>query len=343
MGYQAVIDRNYISSPHNNHTPKQNISYPIMFLQIVIPTYNRAKYLRKNLEELSYIINRLNLGNEISIFISDNCSTDDTAVAVKDFISRSNIDITYVRQSTNIGAAANLIYVIAESKADYILILGDDDYLDERYIVKAIDLIKSDDTISCILPAFKGIDEEGNIIPGSGRDLNRPEQSWPKGFYNLYINNVKAHQLSGILIKNIGIKDALAKAAINNLYPQIFVTGYACLRGKTIHLPQYPVRVTQTQKKDWNYDRTGLLGDVFENYSKLGLSQLQRYKCEKRFTKLQSWRILHNKRKPLKQIADIFALSFHKNTSVPGHFVFPFYITAIWLGHLLKAGIHRSR
>lgn len=314
-----------------------------MFLQIVIPTYNRENYLIKNLNKLSLIINNLNLVEDISIYISDNCSTDNTKNTIKDFISHSNININYFRQASNIGAAGNLIYVLSESTADYILILGDDDYLDECYIRKAIDLIKSDNTITCILPAFKGIDEAGNIIPGSGRDLNRPEVSWPSGFNNLYTNSVRAHQLSGILIKNIDIREAIVKAKINNLYPQIFVTSFACLNGKTIHLPQFPVLVTQNRKKDWSYDNIGLLGDVFENYSKLGLSQLKRYKCEKRFTKLQSWRILHDKKKPFKQIANIFAISFHKNTSVPGHLMFPFYLSALWLGHVIKAKIHRRK
>lgn len=299
--------------------------------EILIPTYNRGYYLKKNLEILSRIINELNLLDKISICISDNNSTDKTGKYVKEFINNSCLNVKYVKQDINTGYLKNISTVINQCNADYFMLLGDDDYVSLEYLESAISLIKNDEEIGCILPAFIGIDEEGNIAPWSGRDLGCEQKYYTAGFENLYKNSMRAHQLSGIIIKNSLIKGSLENAKLTNLYPQVFVTSLACLKGNTVHLPQYPIKVTQTKKKDWSYDRTGLLAGIFENYKKLGLSQRERFKCEKLWINKASWRITHDWYNPFKQIPNIFILSLCKNTSVYGHFIHPFLITYHWI------------
>ncbi len=110
-----------------------------MTLDILIPTYNRSKFLIKNLEQLSIIISRFPSEN-IGIIISDNASTDETGKAVEEFIQNNpSVKIRYHRQKENIGFTRNFISVLSLSKANYILTLGDDDYIDERYLKEAIE------------------------------------------------------------------------------------------------------------------------------------------------------------------------------------------------------------
>jgi len=302
-----------------------------MFLEILIPTYNREKYLRKNLEELSSIINSLNLCNDVSIAVSDNCSNDNTERAVDEFINNRSIHIRYYKQSVNIGCAENLKYLVTQCKSEYFMLLGDDDYVSSEYIEAAINLLRQDATIGCILPSFAGIDEDGNPAPWAGRDLQCEQKYFTAGYDNLYNNSMRSHQLSGIIIKHSLVQESLAKVSISNLYPQVFMTSLACLLGSTVHLPQYPIKVTQTKKKDWSYDRTGLLTGIFENYCKLGLSQYQRFRIEKKWINKSSWRITHDWYNPIKQIINTFALSFSKNTSIPGHSLHPFIILYHWV------------
>lgn len=302
-----------------------------MKFQILIPSYNRANYLQKNLSVLSNILTSLSSRDVFTIVIYDNHSSDNTEEIVKEFLKKAELEIIYHKQERNIGCRDNLIDIIIHSNADYFMLLGDDDYLSQEYLESAIDLLKNDEEIGCILPAFIGIDEEGNLAPWSGRDLGCEQKYYRAGFENLYRNSMRAHQLSGIIIKNSLIKGCLEKAKLTNLYPQVFVTSLACLKGNTVHLPQFPIKVTQTKKKDWSYDRTGLLTGIFENYKKLGLSQRERFKCEKLWINKASWRITHDWYNPFKQIPNIFILSLCKNTSVYGHFVHPFLITYHWI------------
>jgi len=308
----------------------------IMLLEILIPTYNRIDSLKKNIEVLSKIVRQLNASNYISILISDNCSSDSTESEIKNIVNKCGVTIKYYRQKTNIGYLGNFKYLISRCDSDYFMLLGDDDYPNREYLERSIKLIKSDTSVSCILPAFQAIDENGKIMNGVGRDLNCKEKRWPKGYNNLYENSLRAHQISGIIIKNKGIKDMFEKACVQNLYPQIYLTGLACLKGDTIHIPEYPIKVTQTSKKYWSYDKTGLLCDIFENYAKLGISQMQRFKCETKFISEQSWRIMHDSRNLIKQLINICVLSFNGNTSVIGHFIHPFTIMVIWMKYLLR-------
>ncbi len=307
-----------------------------MLLEILIPTYNRINYLKKNIETISKIVKELDLTDSVSIFISDNCSTDDTESVINSIIGKSDLlQITYHRQKTNLGYLLNFKYLIENCNSEYFMLLGDDDYPDFKYIEQSISIIKADKTAFCILPAVQAIDEDGKIMKG-GRDLNCIQSRWKKGFENLYENSLRAHQISGIILKNSGIKRKFEDAFIQNLYPQIFLTGLACLSGDTIHIPQYPMKVTQTVKKDWKYDRTGLLCDIFENYAKLGLTQYERFKCESKFIQEQSWRIMRDRKYPVKQIINICNLSFNRNTSIIGHFLHPFTITGIWIKNVLS-------
>lgn len=58
-----------------------------MKISFNIPTYNRAKFLKKNLNILATQIIELHKENEVEINISDNASRDDTKSISEAFIS----------------------------------------------------------------------------------------------------------------------------------------------------------------------------------------------------------------------------------------------------------------
>ena len=86
-------------------------------LSICIPTYNRKKYLERQLQSIvcqSIFRNT----NEIEIIISDNCSTDNTEVLCQKYFKLYPNKIIYNRNKSNIGAAANFqkVFTIANGK-----------------------------------------------------------------------------------------------------------------------------------------------------------------------------------------------------------------------------------
>jgi glycosyltransferase involved in cell wall biosynthesis len=126
-------------------------------VSIIIPTYNRAKYLPRSIESalLQDYPNK-------EIIISDNASSDDTEAVVMEYLKSSSVK--YYRNPTNIGSAMNIRKCVFEySTGDWLLVLSDDDYLiDKRYISKAINLIKKDNNIVLVFSNYRVVSLYGN-------------------------------------------------------------------------------------------------------------------------------------------------------------------------------------
>ncbi len=99
---------------------------PIL-LTIAIPTYNRAGYLRQNLEQLRSELSGLD-EKLVEIVVSDNCSEDDTTEVVDEFI-RTGFPIRYFRSESNLGWSPNFFKCYEYAHGKYVLVLGDDDFL----------------------------------------------------------------------------------------------------------------------------------------------------------------------------------------------------------------------
>lgn len=113
-------------------------------LTIAIPTYNRAKNLLALLNDLAKDDNIHN----VYIYISDNCSEDNTKMIVDKVIkSNPQMNIKYSRNEKNIGFDANVLKCYDECKTDYIWILSDDDKVIENSISKVLAEIEMADII----------------------------------------------------------------------------------------------------------------------------------------------------------------------------------------------------
>ena len=122
------------------------------------------------------------------------------------------------------------------------------------------------------------------------RDINIPSKIYKKGFYNCLKNSWRAHQIYGLVFKvDNHIK---LSSYINNLYPQIYFVASSCLQGNTLHMTDYPLKVTSLKQefKDWNYGNDGLISDVFNNYAKIDVNRIQRFCLEMWFLYLHYWR-----------------------------------------------------
>ena len=89
-------------------------------LSIVIPTYNRAKFLDRCLELLIPVVMKYN----IAIYISDNSSKDNTKEVVDKRI-KSYRFIEYQCNQDNLGADKNFELALKMPMTDYIWLLGD--------------------------------------------------------------------------------------------------------------------------------------------------------------------------------------------------------------------------
>ena len=93
-------------------------------LLIIVPTYNRAGYLRLLLTTLAREID--GFGDRVSVLVSDNASSDDTPEVTRAFqalVPSARI----VRHERNLGPDENFCSCVEVADADHFWIIGDDD------------------------------------------------------------------------------------------------------------------------------------------------------------------------------------------------------------------------
>jgi glycosyltransferase involved in cell wall biosynthesis len=112
-------------------------------LSICIPTWNRVQYLQQSLELFKKQLQDIEDG-DVELFVSDNCSLDNTKEVVYQFIEQG-VPINYNRNEENIGAARNFIKCIQWAKGQYIWLLGDDDFLLEGSLQLIVNVLKNGD------------------------------------------------------------------------------------------------------------------------------------------------------------------------------------------------------
>jgi hypothetical protein len=106
------------------------------------------------------------------------------------------------------------------------------------------------------------------------------------------------HQLSGLVIKNneLMLKTYLANQQFRNLYLLIYFVAFNLLHENAIYVPQYQVLVSQGNTKDWKYDDSGLLTEIYLNYLLLFKNEpLKAIISCIFFTYQQKWRLRYSK------------------------------------------------
>lgn len=103
---------------------------------IVIPTYNRAKYLSR---ALNSVLSQTMPPRRI--VIADNDSKDDTLQVIHDF-KKILSNLEYFKHDRNIGPLANWIFVTEIVKTKFCKILWDDDWLEPNCIERMVFLQK---------------------------------------------------------------------------------------------------------------------------------------------------------------------------------------------------------
>ncbi len=108
--------------------PKKTNPSSFPLVTIGIPTFNRAALIEQTLQSAI----EQNYPN-IEIIVSDNASTDDTS-QICTLLQKKYNNISYIQQTTNIGATENFNFVLQQAKGEYFMWLGDDDWIDKNYI-----------------------------------------------------------------------------------------------------------------------------------------------------------------------------------------------------------------
>lgn len=118
-------------------------------LTLCIPTYNRGEHLEQQLNRLSTL--SIELWKDVTVFVSDNCSTDNTEEIVRQYINLPNIDIQYSKNAENLGMDGNFVKCFRAAKSKYVWLLGDDDYIIPDRLPQLLDLLRNNEVGLCHL------------------------------------------------------------------------------------------------------------------------------------------------------------------------------------------------
>jgi glycosyltransferase involved in cell wall biosynthesis len=146
-------------------------------ITIAIPVYNRVKYFEEA------IASALNQTVSCRICVVDNCSEhDEFEKYVKDL---NNPDVSYHRNSINLGMIGNWNKCIELAETPWLTILHDDDTLHLQYIENVLKVIEADTEVGLI--SGKTIVEKSEPV-GFNKVLNGTAIRYLKNSYFLYRN-----------------------------------------------------------------------------------------------------------------------------------------------------------
>lgn len=107
---------------------------------IIIPTHNRGELLKENLDTLLPQVRKYQ--DEVSIFVSDNASKDNTQEIVKPYLEYNADILDYHRHEVNIGYAANFMFAVRNAKGKYVCLMGDDDIMFPNHVEMIVETLK---------------------------------------------------------------------------------------------------------------------------------------------------------------------------------------------------------
>ena len=129
-------------------------------LQIILITYNRAKFVQKTFDRFFY------KGSPVfdcDFLVLDNNSTDDTGKIVKDFMKK-HPNVRYSKNHYNLGISGNIAKAMEVADKDYVWIIGDDDVYDFSNWAEVETAINNNEKMICVA-RYAIPEEHKNEVP----------------------------------------------------------------------------------------------------------------------------------------------------------------------------------
>lgn len=207
-------------------------------LAIAIPTYNRSQLLDKQLNCLFKIVEEFN--SDCEIFISNNCSTDDTAQVIEKWATEfTHIDFRTWHQPKNVGAIRNIATCIRSVTAKHVWVLSDDDTVLAGTLPYIMGELTKLPDIGLITLNFAGRDYDSKKLVYERR-YPLEDSLYDKQGKIIFEKCVRMEGgVGGLALTSAQIyRTDLARksleewqAGLDNLAVQVYVTGYCAMYG----------------------------------------------------------------------------------------------------------------
>lgn len=138
-------------------------------VSVIIPVYNAEKFIEETIQS---VLNQTY--EDIEIILVDDCSKDNSREIIKEYAKKYK-NIIYYLQEKNFGAAVARNKGLDLAKGRYIAFLDSDDLWYSEKIEKQINFMRKNNNVAFCYTAYEMIDEEGNLIKGKIKILEKVE------------------------------------------------------------------------------------------------------------------------------------------------------------------------
>jgi glycosyltransferase involved in cell wall biosynthesis len=192
---------------------------------IGLPVYNGEAFVEEAIESIL-----AQTFADFELIISDNASNDRTAEICRRYVSRDE-RVRYVKQSVNLGAAANHNAVARLSRSEYFKWAAHDDVLAPTFLEECVRALDADPSVVLASPATTLINEDGSPLLYSaerGGMIDHSGVCWPitpeaspnlrsedpaRRFEAIMLNNFMCVEIFGLMRRS-----ALALTALQGRY-----------------------------------------------------------------------------------------------------------------------------
>ena len=150
-----------------------------MKISVIVPVYNKEKYISKTLESLDK-----QTSNDFEVIIIDDASTDNSMEYIRDFEHHTKKQVRVLKNNQNLGVSETRNIGIDEAECEYVVFVDGDDYLDKNFIKIANAKLKKNPNVDILRSRIilvengkkisdgriKGFRDNQIIVPRRNRD-----------------------------------------------------------------------------------------------------------------------------------------------------------------------------
>jgi protein O-GlcNAc transferase len=232
-------------------------------LSIIIPTYNRSRFLEAQLCGLEE-----QLTDEVEVLVSNNDSPDDT----EEMLERRGFHIRYFRQEENIGGVLNVIFLLKKAGGKFILCLSDSDLLADDAVERYLSFFRRNPDVGVLVSECQGfvMNEEGERVDLSvTQKFFDSDKLLSKGADALELVFKRAFLLGGMVFRADLLDFDGVKEYYSSRYPQLFLAGKAAIQADVYYLSEPLIFLREKIPKFWQYSPDYQCGIIIEMAKKL--------------------------------------------------------------------------
>ncbi len=221
---------------------KENIS-------IIIPCYNTGKYIEKCLNSLIEQVKQF----DYEIILIDDCSKDDTAEVIENYISSHDYNIIFLKNKENIGAGASRNKAVQIARYDYVSFIDSDDYISEDFYKNMLEALQENnaDLVTCDIVVVDSDTDEQTLCEA---------YNGAPGKYSLLSTGLAASPCNKIFKKEYLIRYPFAEGIMNEDVASVLSIVANC------------EKVAYAEKADYYYvQRSGSVQNSSLSYKRLDI------------------------------------------------------------------------